>query len=70
MFLVNNRDYFISNMDCHGANTRQSNNLHLLQVNLTLFTMGVYYSGVTLFNSLPLKVKEISHGHKKLKSWL
>jgi hypothetical protein len=70
MFIVNNSDYFISTKDCHGANTRQSNNLHSPQVNLTVFKMVIYYSDVKIFNSLPLKVKEISHDHKKFKSKL
>jgi hypothetical protein len=66
---VNNRDYFISNKDCHGANTRQSNNLHLPLVNLTVFKMGVNIIRVfKIFNSLPLEVKEISQDHKKFKS--
>jgi hypothetical protein len=67
MFVVNNRDYFISNKDCHDANTLQSNNLHLPQVNLTVLKIGVYYSGVKIFNTLPFKVKEISHDHRKFK---
>jgi hypothetical protein len=54
MLVVNNRDCFISNKDCHCANARQSNNLHLPQVNLTVFKMGVYYSDVKVFNSTPL----------------
>jgi hypothetical protein len=70
MYVVNNTDYFISNKYCHGANTRQNNNLHLPQVNLTVFKMGVYYSGVKIFNRLPLRVKEISHYHTKFKSGL
>jgi hypothetical protein len=67
MFVVNNRQYFISNNDCHGTNTRQSNNLHLPQVNLTLLKMAVYYSGGKIFNNLPLKVEGISHDPKKFK---
>jgi hypothetical protein len=63
-------DHSISNKDCHGANNRQNNSLHLPQVNLTLFKMCVYYSGVKIFNSLPLKGNEISHEHKKFKSRL
>jgi hypothetical protein len=66
--VVNNRDYFISDKDYHCANTRQSNNLHLVQVNMTVFKLGVYYPGVKIFNSRPLKVKKISHDHKKFKS--
>ena len=46
MFVVNNMDCFVSNKECHSANTRQINNLHLPQVNLTVFKIGVYYSSV------------------------
>jgi hypothetical protein len=68
MFVVDNRDYFISDKNCHGANTKQSDNLHLPQANLTVCKMDVYCSGVKIFNSLPLQVKEISHDPKKFKS--
>ena len=40
------------------------------RVNQTVFKTGVYYSGVKIFNSLPLAVKAISHDHKKFKSRL
>jgi hypothetical protein len=60
MIVVNNGDCFVSNKDCHSVNTRQINNLRLPQVNLTVFKMGVYYSGVKILNNFPLKDKEIS----------
>ena len=57
MFVVSNRDCFVSNKDCHSANTGQINNLHFHPVNLTVFKMGVYYSGVKYSNSVHLKLK-------------
>jgi hypothetical protein len=64
-FVANHTDCFISNKERHNADTRQLNNLLLPQVNLT-----VCYSNVNIFNSIPLKFKEISHNPKKLKSML
>jgi hypothetical protein len=36
LFVVNNRDYFVSNSAYHSNNTRQRNYLHLLWVTLTM----------------------------------
>jgi hypothetical protein len=36
-------------------------------VNLTEVQEGVYYSGITLFNSLPLGIKNIAHNTNKFK---
>ena len=69
MSVANNRDCFISTKECHSDNTRQINNLHLPQVILTVFKMGVYYSSVKIFNS-PFFFKEIPHNPKKFKPML
>jgi hypothetical protein len=70
MFVVKNRDCFVANKECHEINTGQAVNLHLFQVNLTKYRNGVYHSGVKIFNSLPVKLKEISDNPKKFKSML
>ena len=43
LFVVNNRDYFVSNSVYHNINTRQKNDLHLPQVSLTMYQKEVYY---------------------------
>ena len=42
LFVVNNRDYFVSNSVYHNINTRQKNYLHLPQVHLAMYQKGVY----------------------------
>jgi hypothetical protein len=34
---------------------------HVSSVSLTKVKKGVYYSGITLFNSLPLNMKKVAH---------
>jgi hypothetical protein len=36
--------------------TRQRNNLYLSQANLTIYQKGAYYSGIEIFNKLPLEI--------------
>jgi hypothetical protein len=66
LFVVKSRDCFVPNSECHGFNTRQTGNLHLSQVNLTVYRKGEYHSAVKIFNSLPLKLKENSDNPKKI----
>jgi hypothetical protein len=74
VFVVQNRDLFMSNIDIHSLNTRNSFDLHLPSTYLTTVQRGVLYSGCTVFNSLPAYIKshsEISRHFKKiLKNYL
>jgi hypothetical protein len=47
-------------------NTRQKLDIHVPSVSLTKVQKGVYYSGITLFHSLPLN-KEVAHNSNKFK---
>ena len=40
LFIVNNRDYFVSNSAYQNINTRQRNDLHMLQVSLAIYQKG------------------------------
>jgi len=66
LFVVNKRDYFVSNSVYHNINTRHRNDLHLPQVTLAMYQKGVYYSGIKIFNGLPKTIKDISSKPKKL----
>jgi hypothetical protein len=57
-------------MEHHGIFTRQIKNLHLPQVNLTMYQKGVYYSGIGVFNGLPTDIKDISDSPVKFKTAL
>jgi hypothetical protein len=70
LFIVNNRDYFVSSSVYHNINTRQKNYLYLPQVFLVMYQKGVYYSGNKIFNGLPKAIKNISTKPKKLKTAL
>jgi hypothetical protein len=46
-------------------NTRQRNNLHLPQANVTIYQKGACYSGINIFNNLPLEIKNVAGNQKK-----
>ena len=67
MFVVQNKDFFLTNNESHTIDTRQRNNLYLPQANLTIYQKGAYYLGITIFNKLPLKIKIVADNQKKFK---
>ena len=67
MFVVKYKDIFTFNVELHKINTRHKLDLHVLSVNLTTVQKWVYYSGITLFNSLPLGIKKVAHNNNKFK---
>jgi hypothetical protein len=50
------KNCFSTNNENHNLDTRQRNNLYLPQANLTIYQKGAYYSGIKVFNSLPLEI--------------
>ena len=44
MFVVQNKNIFLTNIENHNIDTRQRNNLYLPQANLTIFQKRGYYS--------------------------
>jgi hypothetical protein len=61
MFVVKHKDIFTVNIELYKINTRQKSDLHVPLVSLTKVQKGLYYSGITLFNSLPLNIKQVAH---------
>jgi hypothetical protein len=57
MFIVQNKNYFLTNNEKRNIDTRQRNNLCLPQANLTIYQKGAYYLGIKIFNNLPLEIK-------------
>jgi hypothetical protein len=41
--------------------------LYLPQANLTIYQRGAYYSGIKIFNKLPLEIKNVAGDQKKFK---
>jgi len=67
MFVIKHKDIFTCNTELHNINTRHKLDLHVPSVNLTKVQKGVYYSGVTIFNALPLGIEKVAHNTKKFK---
>jgi hypothetical protein len=70
MFVVKNKDLFITNSDIHGFNTRFNHDLHIPVANLAVFQKGVQYSGIKVYNHLPQTLKQLSHDIPKFKATL
>jgi hypothetical protein len=52
MFVVQNKNLFLTNNENHNLETRQRNNLYLPQANLTIYQKGAYHSGIKNFYTL------------------
>ena len=64
---MQNKNFFLTNSENHKLDTRQRNNLYLIQANLTIYQKGTYYSGIKIFNSLPLQIREVADNQRKIK---
>jgi hypothetical protein len=67
LFVVQNNTLFFTNRENYNLDTRQRNNLHLPQANLTIYQKGACYSGIKIFNNLPLEIKNVAGNQKKFK---
>jgi len=65
--VVQNKTLFLINTENYNLYTRQRNNLHLPQANLTIYQKGACYSGIQIFNNLPLEIKMLLVTRKNLK---
>jgi hypothetical protein len=70
MFVVQNKNLFITNIENHNLETRQSYNLYIPQANLTIYQKGAYYSGIKIFNKLPSDIKNVNGNITKFKAAL
>jgi len=50
----------------HNLDTRQRNNLYLPEGNLTIYQKAAYYSGIKIFNHIPLEIKTVAGNQKKI----
>ena len=60
MFIIKHKHQFTVNSEIHNLYTRQHSNLHHPAPNLTGFKHGIYYSGVKIYNNLPLYIKQLA----------
>jgi hypothetical protein len=67
MFVVQNKNFFLTNNESQSIDTRHRSNLYLPQANLTIYQKGAYCLGITIFNNLPLEIKIVADNQKKFK---
>jgi len=67
-FVVQNRGLFKTNSDVHNFNTRSNFDLYFPIAKLTVFKKGVCYSGIKIYNHLPLTFRQLSYDVNKSKS--
>jgi hypothetical protein len=60
-------DKFLTNSDIHGIHTRQGLDLHYPICKLTKVQKGVSVTGISIFNNLPLSIKNLSEDINKFK---
>jgi hypothetical protein len=70
MFIVNNRNLFLDNVELYTIKTRNSLNLHPPLSPLTKYQKGVYYAGIGIFSHLPTSIKRIADDTKMFKKSL
>jgi len=66
MIVVQNKNLSWTNIKNCNIDTRQKNNLYLSQANLTIYQKGAYYSGIQIFNNLPMEIQNVSSNLKKV----
>jgi hypothetical protein len=64
MFIVRHKDLFKVNTEIHRKNMRKKLDLHVPSTRLTRMQKGLHYSGITLFNALPLNIKQAAYDSK------
>jgi hypothetical protein len=67
VFVVKNEESFTNNQEICNINTRYNSNMHPPLCNLALFQKGTYYTGIKLFNNLPIQIKRLTNGIKLFK---
>jgi hypothetical protein len=67
MFTVTNLDNFQTNSVVHGMNTRAKHQMQRPTMNLSCIYKGVFYSGIKIFNTLPLYILKLKQDKPKFK---
>jgi hypothetical protein len=67
LFVINNRQHFKINPDIHNINTRNNLDWHYPQSHLSIYQKSSHYTGVKVFNRLPVPIKQLFHETKQFK---
>jgi len=70
LFVVKHISMFKRKSMICSINTRRCSDLYLPSVHLTKVQMGVYHSGINIFNCLPARIKGLSGDVRKFKTAL
>jgi hypothetical protein len=66
-FALTNKKFFDLNTHIHHHNTRNKDNIHLTNINLTKVKKVSYFSCIRMFNHLPNNIKSLDFNIKKHK---
>jgi hypothetical protein len=69
-FIINNQEIILTNSSIHHINTRNKQNLHRPNANLSCFHKSTFYAGIKVFNSLPPSMKILKTDKAKFKAAL
>jgi len=67
LFVIKNKGQFLCNSQVYKINTRQNSSLYPPSANLAIYQIGVYYSGIKIYNHLPTAIKDLSGDKNKFK---
>ena len=70
MFVVKNKNFFKHTRKSINLLQDSNHDLHIPIANLILFQHGAWYSGIKIYNQLPLPLKELSNNIPKCKAAL
>jgi hypothetical protein len=65
--VINKIKHFKINSDIHNINTRNNLDLHYPQSPLSIYHKGAHYTGIKVFNRLPVPIKQLSNDTKQFK---
>ena len=59
IFVVQKKNFFLTNNENHNLDTRQRNSLYLPQANLITYQKGACYLGIKVFNNLLFQIMNV-----------
>jgi hypothetical protein len=65
--VINNGQHCKINSDIHNINTSNNIELHYPRSHLSVYLKGAHYTGIKVFNRLPVAIKQLSHETKQFK---
>jgi len=67
LFLIKNKDQFMTNLQMHKITTQQTFDLYIPAANLTIYQKGVYYQGIKFTTIYQKLLKTLSGDKNKFK---